>query len=118
VTAQDGSTKTYTVTVTAATSATKKLKSFAIVVTGASGWSAIGNIVESSGAVSITVPTGTTVTALVGQFDYDGASIAVGATAQVSGVTQNDFTNPVAYVVTAQDGSTKTYTVTVTVHGA
>ena len=34
---------------------------------------------------------------------------------QVSGVTPNNFTNPVIYTVTAGDASTKNYTVTVTV---
>jgi hypothetical protein len=38
----------------------------------------------------------------------------VGNVVQVSGITPNDFTNPVEYLVTAQDGVTKkTFTVTV-----
>jgi hypothetical protein len=40
--------------------------------------------------------------------------VKVGAKDQVSGATKNDFSSPVTYTVTAQDGSTKTYTVTVT----
>jgi hypothetical protein len=40
--------------------------------------------------------------------------VKVGTTTQVSGATKNDFSNPVTYTVTAQDGTTKTYTVTVT----
>ena len=42
----------------------------------------------------------------------------MGTTAQTSGATANDFTSPVAYIVTAADGSTATYTVTVTVASA
>jgi hypothetical protein len=95
---------------------TKAITAFSIVATGATGFSAVGNIVESTGAISVTVPSGTTVTALVANFIHNGASIAISSTAQVSGVTANNFTSPVAYVVTAADGTTKTYTVTVTVH--
>lgn len=96
-------------------SSTKTMSYFSIVVTGAAGWSEVANIVESTGAVSISVPSGTTVTALVANFIYSGSTIKVSTTAQVSGVTANDFTSPVEYVVTAADGTTKTYTVTVTV---
>lgn len=94
------------------------MKSFAIVVTGATGFSAEGNIVESTGAISITVPAGTTVTALKAQFVVsDNAIVKISTTTQTSGVTANDFTSPVTYVVTAADGSTtKSYVVTVTVH--
>jgi hypothetical protein len=38
----------------------------------------------------------------------------VGLIEQVSGVTPNDFTNPVMYRVTAEDGTSLDYTVTVT----
>jgi hypothetical protein len=44
------------------------------------------------------------------------STVKVGATEQKSGETANNFTNPVVYVVTAQNGTTvKNYTVTVTV---
>lgn len=46
-------------------------------------------------------------------FTTTGISVTVGATPQVSGTTANDFTNPVVYTVTAADGSTQDYTVTV-----
>jgi hypothetical protein len=49
----------------------------------------------------------------VANFTTTGASVSVGATAQVSGTTANDFTSPVDYTVTAADGSTVDYTVTV-----
>jgi hypothetical protein len=66
-------------------------------------------------AITATVPYGTSVTALVATFTTTGASVKVGSTVQVSGTTQNDFTNPVTYTVTAADNSTQNYTVTVTV---
>ena len=68
-------------------------------------------------AIAVTVPNGTPVTGLVATFTTTGASVKVGtpAVTQVSGTTVNNFTSPVAYTVTATDGTTATYTVTVTV---
>jgi|FLOH01.1.fsa_nt_gi dihydroneopterin aldolase len=67
--------------------------------------------------VAIEVANGTVVTALVATFIGSGlATIAVGATPQVSGTTANDFTSPVVYAITAADGTTaQNWTVTVTV---
>lgn len=41
------------------------------------------------------------------------STVKVGSTTQVSGETPNNFTAPVAYTVTAQNGTAKNYTVTV-----
>ncbi len=66
--------------------------------------------------VDIEVETGTDVTGLIATFSLStGASAAVGATPQVSGTTENDFTAAVTYVVTALDASTQNWTITVTV---
>jgi hypothetical protein len=67
--------------------------------------------------IAITVPYGTNVTALVATFTLsEGATAEVDTVDQDSGITENDFTSPVVYTVTAEDGSTtKTWTVTVTV---
>ena len=68
--------------------------------------------------IAVTVPYGANVTNLVAIFTTSPSitSIKVGNTVQVSGVTPNDFTTPVTYVVTAQDGITiKNWIVTVTV---
>ena len=67
--------------------------------------------------ITITVPYGTDVSNLVATFtSSEGSTVTVGGKVQVSGVTPNDFSHPVEYVVTAQDGVTKkTYTVTVIV---
>jgi len=67
------------------------------------------------GTIAIEVANGTDPTALVATFTQTGASIAIGATAQVSTTTANDFTAAVTYVVTAADGTTKNWVVTVTV---
>ncbi|HNX76020.1 MAG TPA: hypothetical protein PLM07_05825, partial [Candidatus Rifleibacterium sp.] len=57
---------------------------------------------------ALTVPFGTSVTALTPTITHTGASIA-----PASEVAQN-FTSPVTYTVTAADNSTQAYTVTVT----
>jgi len=74
-----------------------------------------GTINETAKTISVTMPHGTSVTALVATFATTGASVEVGVTVQVSGTTANNFTSPVAYTVTAADSTTAIYTVTVTV---
>lgn len=54
------------------------------------------------------------VTELVATFTVANAQVFVGDTLQVSGVTQNDFTAPVAYRIVGNDGSVLNYTVDVT----
>ena len=74
----------------------------------------IGVIDEGAKTIALTVPNGTVVTALVATFTSSAASaVTVGGAAQTSATTENNFTNPVAYLVTAEDGTTVTYTVTV-----
>ena len=65
--------------------------------------------------VDVTVAQGTDVSSLVADFvlsDYATANIT--GTAQTSGTTSNDFTNPVTYTIVAQDNSEQDWTVTVT----
>lgn len=47
-------------------------------------------------------------------FVTTGDKVSVNGVEQISGITQNDFSKPAVYVVTAVDGTTKSYTVTVT----
>ena len=56
--------------------------------------------------IALTVPYETDETALVATFTTTGVSVKVNSTEQVSGVTENNFTNSVIYTVTAQDDST------------
>ena len=63
--------------------------------------------------ITVIVPEGTDVTAIVATFTTSGTSITVGATEQVSGTTANNFTNAVTYTVTAEDDTTQNYTVSV-----
>jgi hypothetical protein len=120
VTAGDGSMQAYTVTVTAALSATKDITAFSFLDAANTALSAdvTASIDQGTGAIAATVPAGTNVSALVASFTTTGASVRVGATTQVTGATANSFASPVMYVVTAADGSMKTYTVTVTVMAA
>lgn len=70
---------------------------------------AVGVITDT--AIAVEVPYGTDVTKL-----KPTIVISKDATVSPKSGTQKDFTNPVSYVVTAEDGTTKqTYTVTVTV---
>jgi hypothetical protein len=113
VTAADGTTQAYVVTVKVAASAAKQMTAFSFQdLTPAVN----GTIDQSDRAISLTVPYGTSLAARVATFTVSaGASVSVGGTPQVSGVTVNSFTNPLTYLVTAADGSTRSYLVTVTV---
>jgi chitodextrinase len=73
-----------------------------------------GNV--NNTAITVNAPYGTDVTNLLASFSLSvGATATVGTAVQTSGVTANDFSSPVAYTVTAEDGSSKVYTVTVNV---
>ena len=106
VVAADGSTKAYTVTVTIAASPAKDITAFSIL--GQAG--TIG-----ANSVGVTVPFGTNPNGLVATFTISGASVNINGTSQVSATTANDFTSAKSYTVVAANGSTKAYTVTVTV---
>jgi hypothetical protein len=69
----------------------------------------------SGTTITATVPYGTDVTALVAAFTTTGRSVQVGSTSQVSGVTANNFSSAIIYRVTAINGTTRDYTVIVTV---
>jgi uncharacterized repeat protein (TIGR02543 family) len=56
--------------------------------------------------VSLSVPSGTNLTALVATFTLSaGTTAAIAGTPQVSGQTANNFTSTVTYVLTSQDGT-------------
>jgi hypothetical protein len=98
VTADDGSARDYTVTVRYALSDAKAITSFNI-------GNAIGVIDEQ--VITVTVPYGTDITGLSSVVGFTGKTIS-----PASGTAQ-DFTNPVTYRVTVDDGSARDYTVTV-----
>jgi hypothetical protein len=104
VTAEDGSTQDYTVTVTEAAGAAPSIAAFFFMSP-----LALGTINEAGNSIAVTVPYGTNVTALVPTIIVNGAHISP------SSGTMQDFTGPVSYRVTAADSSTRDYTVTVSV---
>ncbi|MGE4287512.1 MAG: lamin tail domain-containing protein [Salinivirgaceae bacterium] len=65
--------------------------------------------------VAVDVAYGTNVTNLIATFELSaGATAAVGATAQESGISANDFSSDLTYTITAQDGlTTQDWTVSV-----
>lgn len=110
VTAEDETYADYTVTVVV-DAATNNITAFS--VPGQEGEAVIN---AETHTVALNVPYGTSLAALVATFSLTaGASAAVGATPQESGVTANDFTNPVVYAVTGADAVAQNWTVTVTV---
>ncbi len=104
VTAADGTTKTYVVSVGIVNgNGTKLITSFSIL--GVQGQITNG---ASSSTITLTLPAGTDLSAQTPTIVINGASIS-----PPSRVARN-FTGPVTYTVTAADGSTRVYTVTVT----
>jgi hypothetical protein len=77
-----------------------------------------GTINETEKTIAVAMPSLTNVYSLAATFTTTGASVTIGTTTQKSGVTVNNFIAPVTYTVTAADGSTVTYTVTVTINRA
>ena len=50
---------------------------------------------------------------LVATFEYDGKSITVDGIEQEAEVTLNDYSQPLVFIIEAEDGSKETYTVKV-----
>lgn len=71
---------------------------------------------EDAKTITVTVPYGTDVTKLLASFTAsDYATVSVGGTEQKNEESVNNFSSPVVYKVTANDGTTSNYTVTVNV---
>lgn len=69
--------------------------------------------------IKVVVPYGTDKTVLKATFEAsDKATVKIGITNQVSGTTVNNFTNPITYVVNAEDGTSQNYIVTVSYDAA
>lgn len=69
----------------------------------------------AAGTIAITVEHGTDLTDIIASFTLSpGASAKVGSVPQVSGTTSNSYGSPITYTVTAEDGSSKTWIVTIT----
>ncbi len=64
--------------------------------------------------ISLASDTLTSFSPLVARFTTTGKTVTVAGINQVSDVTSNSYSSNLTYVVTAEDGSTKNYTVTLT----
>jgi hypothetical protein len=110
VTAEDGTTKDYTVTVNVAPSSAKEITQFSILGKDA-------EINQSTHNITLVLPDGTPLDDLIANFIITGKNVTVNGIKQTSTITYNDFTNPLSYVVYAADGTSQPYTVTVTTSG-
>ncbi|GHT73587.1 hypothetical protein FACS1894124_2190 [Spirochaetia bacterium] len=102
VTAEDGGTAEYTVTVVIAAADEKRIDQFKIEEPAVTG-----TITE--GAISVTVPYNTDVTAMKAEAAFAGKSIAPDPE------LEHDYSSPFQYTVTANDGTSIQYTVTVSI---
>lgn len=111
VTAEDGTTQDYIVNILMTD---KEIISFSFLKEANSFL--ISDITAGIEMTNITavVPFSTDIKSLKASFETTGTSVTVNGIAQTSGTTANDFTNPLTYTVTAEDGSTKEYEVIVT----
>ena len=111
VTGADGSKVDYSVLVTTAPSPAKTITAYSFV--GFPGFSCTISETSSPKEIAVNLPFGTDLTSLTANFTTTGTGVKIGATVQTSTATLNDFTTPVTYRVTAADGSTADYLVTV-----
>lgn len=93
-------------------SSTKELLNFSILKSDNQG--KVANDVEASiqGSV-ITLPLDKydDLKSLIAVFEYNGKSITINGVKQESGVTSNDYSQPLVFTVEAEDGSKQQYTV-------
>ncbi len=113
VTAEDGSIRYYTVTVVFDPNTVKEITAFSFTMAANQQLDNTVTGVITGTEIALTVPYSTDVTELVATYTMNGASVTVGGADQISGTTANDFTDPVTYTVTAEDGTEQEYTVTV-----
>ena len=64
---------------------------------------------SNGSSYSATVSSSLVLTDLVASFDFTGSSVSVNGVTQQSGVTQNNFTNPVTYRVSNSQGTSRDY---------
>lgn len=112
VIAEDNTTKDFEVIVNRAPSAQKAITEFKFLRSLNSHLDNDYSGVVSGTSITVGVPHGFKVNKLVASFVASGNStVAIGSAAQISGESKNDFTGTVTYRVTAEDGSTADYSV-------
>ncbi|HPS58231.1 MAG TPA: hypothetical protein PK514_09010 [Spirochaetota bacterium] len=117
--AEDNSTRIYTVRATVQKAAWKEIGSFAFNTTiNAAINSDLDTDIPgdfSGTTINFVLPYGSESSDLVATFTSTGEKVTVGGLEQKSGETHNNFSSSVDYVVEAEDGSSETYTVNVTI---
>ncbi|HBS86565.1 MAG: hypothetical protein A2W91_20305 [Bacteroidetes bacterium GWF2_38_335] len=110
--AEDGTPETWTVNVTVAPANTET----DILTYSVPGETLPATIDNVNHTVAVNVGWMTNITSLIATFTLSyGADAAIVGTAQTSAVTANDFTNPLIYTITAEDGTTvQDWTITLT----
>lgn len=76
------------------------------------------NGVISGTNINVQVPFNANLTSLISSYEYIGRSVRVGTTKQINNITINNFSSPVTYKITAEDGSFTNYTVNVSKYAA
>ena len=107
VTAEDGSTATYTVTVNVTPEQSGEAEIISFVLSELDP--PVDGDIDEDNNITATVPARTDLTALVPTI-----VISEDATIDPASSAAQDFTEPVTYTVTAEDGTTQEYTVTIT----
>ena len=69
---------------------------------------------SNGSSYSAKVSSSLVLTGLVASFDFTGSSVSVNGVTQQSGVTQNNFTNPVTYRVSNSQGTSRDYKIVLT----
>lgn len=85
---------------------TKAITAFSIVDPAVTG-----TINGTTYTIALVMPLGTNPSALTADFTTTGDSVNILGTDQIPGMTVNDFTHSVVYIVVAEDGTTQNYTV-------
>jgi formylglycine-generating enzyme required for sulfatase activity len=113
VKAGNGSTKDYSVTVTAEECITTEITAFSFEKSLNTSLESDATGVINGGAITVPVPYGIDVTSLIATISHTGDSLLVGDAPQVSGVSANNFSGNVSYTVKSADGTSRDYTVSV-----
>jgi len=115
VNAEDGSSSEYTVTADVAPGTEKEITSFVFRSADNSQFTEDVPGIIAGNVISAVLPYGSSRAGLAAYFESPYASVTADGEPQTAGSTKNDFTSPLTYRVTAEDGSHADYTVNVTV---
>ena len=114
ITAEDGSSQNYLVTIAWAPNGAKELLTFGFMKSKNSSlpYDLTGVIDPATKRILCTLPTGVGRTNLIAAFTLSERAVAkVGTISQISDVTANNYTSSLSYTIQAEDASTNNYTI-------